>query len=113
MPPAHGAAVVYTIMSNPELKAEWEQEVTAMRNRINGLREKLVAKLAASGVSKDFSFIKDQRGMFSYSGLTLEQVRSLRSDYSIYIADSGRMSISGVSDNNIDYLCESIAKVVG
>ncbi|QUX96932.1 aromatic amino acid aminotransferase [Marinomonas sp. CT5] len=113
MPPAHGAAVVYTIMSNPELKAEWELEVAAMRDRINGLREKLVAKLAASGASKDFSFIKDQRGMFSYSGLTLEQVRALRNDYSIYIADTGRMSVSGVSDSNIDYLCESIAKVVG
>lgn len=113
MPPAHGAAVVYTIMSNPELKAEWILEVAAMRDRINGLREKLVAKLAASGVSKDFSFIKDQRGMFSYSGLTLEQVRKLRSEYAIYIADTGRMSIAGVSDNNIDYLCESIAKVVG
>ncbi|MBR7887436.1 aspartate/tyrosine/aromatic aminotransferase [Marinomonas sp. A79] len=113
MPPAHGAAVVYTIMSSPELKAEWELEVAAMRDRINGLREKLVAKLAASGVSKDFSFIKDQRGMFSYSGLTLEQVRQLRNDYSIYIADTGRMSVAGVSDANIDYLCESIAKVVG
>lgn len=113
MPPAHGAAVVYTIMSSPELKAEWEVEVAGMRNRINGLRDKLVTKLAASGVSKDFSFIKNQRGMFSYSGLTLEQVHTLRNDYSIYIADSGRMSISGVSDNNIDYLCESIAKVVG
>ncbi|WP_133012060.1 aromatic amino acid transaminase [Marinomonas flavescens] len=113
MPPAHGAAVVYTIMSSPELKAEWEIEVAGMRNRINGLRDKLVTKLAASGVSKDFSFIKNQRGMFSYSGLTLEQVHTLRNDYSIYIADSGRMSISGVSDNNIDYLCESIAKVVG
>jgi aspartate aminotransferase/aromatic-amino-acid transaminase len=100
-------------MSNPELKAEWILEVAAMRDRINGLREKLVAKLAASGVSKDFSFIKDQRGMFSYSGLTLEQVRTLRSEYAIYIADTGRMSIAGVSDNNIDYLCESIAKVVG
>ena len=113
MPPAHGAAVVYTIMNTPELKAEWEQEVATMRNRINDLREKLVAKLAASGTSKDFSFIKDQRGMFSYSGLTLEQVHTLRNEYSIYIADSGRMSISGVSDHNIDYLCDSIAKVVG
>ncbi|MBD5769760.1 amino acid aminotransferase [Marinomonas colpomeniae] len=113
MPPAHGAAVVYTIMNDPELKAEWELEVTGMRDRINGLRHKLVAKLAASGVSKDFSFIKDQRGMFSYSGLTLEQVRKLRSEYSIYIADTGRMSVAGVSDDNIDYLCESIAKVVG
>lgn len=113
MPPAHGAAVVHTIMTNPELKAEWQQEVAEMRNRINGLREKLVTKLKACGVSKDFSFIKDQRGMFSYSGLTLEQVRTLRSEYSIYIADTGRMSIAGVSDNNIDYLCESIKKVVG
>jgi aspartate aminotransferase/aromatic-amino-acid transaminase len=91
----------------------WEQEVTQMRDRINGLRSKLVEKLAASGVSKDFSFIEKQRGMFSYSGLTLEQVRTLRSDYSIYIADTGRMSVAGVSDSNIDYLCESIAKVVG
>ena len=113
MPPAHGAAVVYTIMNDPELKAEWELEVTAMRDRINGLRHKLVEKLAASGTSKNFSFINDQRGMFSYSGLTLEQVRRLRSEYAIYIADTGRMSVAGVSDDNIDYLCESIAKVVG
>ncbi|BFM50876.1 amino acid aminotransferase [Marinomonas sp. THO17] len=113
MPPAHGATVVHTIMSHPELRAEWETEVAEMRNRINGLREKLVIKLAASGVSKDFSFIQDQRGMFSYSGLTLEQVRRLRSEFSIYIADTGRMSVAGVSDDNIDYLCDSIAKVVG
>ena len=113
MPPAHGATVVFTIMNDPELRAQWEQEVTDMRNRINGLRTKLVQKLAASGVSKDFSFIEKQRGMFSYSGLTLEQVRTLRSEYSIYIADTGRMSVAGISDDNIDYLCESIAKVVG
>lgn len=113
MPPSHGAAVVHTIMTSPELKAEWKEEVAQMRDRINGLRAKLVAKLATSGVSKDFSFIQDQRGMFSYSGLTLEQVRTLRSEYAIYIADTGRMSIAGVSDDNIDYLCESIAKVVG
>ncbi|MEP2617847.1 MAG: amino acid aminotransferase [Marinomonas sp.] len=113
MPPSHGAAVVHTIMTSPELKAEWKEEVAQMRDRINGLRAKLVAKLATSGVSKDFSFIQNQRGMFSYSGLTLEQVRTLRSEYAIYIADTGRMSIAGVSDDNIDYLCESIAKVVG
>ena len=113
MPPAHGATVVYTIMNDPELRRLWESEVTEMRNRINGLRSKMVQKLAASGVSKDFSFIEKQRGMFSYSGLTFEQVRTLRSEYSIYIADTGRMSIAGVSDSNIDYLCESIAKVVG
>ncbi len=113
MPPAHGAAVVFTIMSDPELKAEWITEVDAMRDRINGLREKLVLKLAASGVSKDFSFIRNQRGMFSYSGLTLEQVRKLRSEYSIYIADTGRMNVAGITDNNIDYLCNAITQVVG
>ncbi|TDO96266.1 aromatic amino acid transaminase [Marinomonas balearica] len=113
MPPAHGATLVHTIMSNPELKSLWETEVTQMRDRINGLRSQLVQKLAKSGVSKDFSFIEQQRGMFSYSGLTFEQVRQLRSEYSIYIADTGRMSIAGVSDQNIDYLCDSIAKVVG
>ncbi|ADZ92547.1 amino acid aminotransferase [Marinomonas mediterranea] len=113
MPPAHGATLVHTIMTDPDLKALWETEVTQMRDRINDLRSKLVQKLAASGASKDFSFIEQQRGMFSYSGLSLEQVRQLRSEYSIYIADSGRMSIAGISDQNIDYLSESIAKVVG
>ncbi|MCB5162877.1 aromatic amino acid transaminase [Marinomonas algarum] len=113
MPPAHGAEVVYTIMSDPALAAEWELEVAAMRDRINNLREKLVTKLAASGVSRDFGFIKKQRGMFSYSGLTPEQVHTLRYEYAIYMADTGRISIAGVSDTNIDYLCESIAKVVG
>lgn len=113
MPPAHGAAVVTTIMNDPELKAEWQLEVAEMRDRINGLRQKLVDKLATSGTSKDFSFITSQRGMFSYSGLTLEQVLTLRNEYSIYIADTGRMNVAGITDDNIDYLCESIAKVVG
>lgn len=113
MPPAHGAAVVYTIMQDPELKAEWEAEVAAMCDRINYLRNELVTKLAQSSCSKDFSFIKDQRGMFSYSGLTVEQVHHLRDEFSIYIADTGRMNVAGMTDNNIDYLVEAIATVVG
>ena len=113
MPPAHGAAVVYTIMNDPELKAEWVEEVSAMRNRINTLRNQLVEKLAASNTKKDFSFIRAQRGMFSYSGLTVDQVHTLRNDYSIYIADTGRMNVAGITDNNIDYLCDAIATVVG
>ncbi len=113
MPPAHGAAIVHIIMTNPELKTKWVQEVAKMRSRINGLREKLVKKLSTSGIGKDFGFIRNQRGMFSYSGLILEQVRKLRNEYAIYIADTGRMNISGINDNNIDYLCRSIAKVVG
>lgn len=113
MPPSHGAAAVYTIMQDPQLKAEWEQEVAQMRERIHHLRHQLVEKLAQSSCSKDFSFIKDQRGMFSYSGLTVEQVHRLRDEYSIYMADTGRMNIAGMSSSNIDYLANAIATVVG
>ena len=113
MPPSHGAAVVYTIMSNEALHAEWEAEVATMRDRINDLRHKLVESLSNSACSKDFSFIKDQRGMFSYSGLTLEQVHRLRDEFSIYIADSGRMNVAGITDDNLEYLAQSIATVVG
>lgn len=113
MPPAHGASVVYTIMTDDALHTEWEAEVASMRDRINDLRHKLVEKLAASSCSKDFSFIKDQRGMFSYSGLTLEQVHRLRDEFSIYIADSGRMNVAGITDDNLEYLAQSIATVVG
>ena len=113
MPPAHGASVVYTIMTDDALHTEWEAEVASMRDRINDLRHKLVEKLAASSCSNDFSFIKDQRGMFSYSGLTLEQVHRLRDEFSIYIADSGRMNVAGITDDNLEYLAQSIATVVG
>ena len=113
MPPAHGASVVYTIMSDEVLRAEWEAEVATMRDRINDLRHKLVASLASSTCSKDFSFIKDQRGMFSYSGLSVEQVHRLRDEFSIYIADSGRMNVAGITDDNLEYLAQSIATVVG
>jgi len=113
MPPAHGASVVYTIMSDEALHAEWEAEVATMRDRINDLRHKLVASLASSSCSKDFSFITDQRGMFSYSGLSVEQVHRLRDEFSIYIADSGRMNVAGITDENLEYLAQSIATVVG
>jgi len=113
MPPAHGASVVYTIMSDEALHAEWEAEVATMRDRINDLRHKLVASLASSSCSKDFSFITDQRGMFSYSGLSVEQVHRLRNEFSIYIADSGRMNVAGITDENLEYLAQSIATVVG
>ena len=113
MPPAHGASVVYTIMQDKVLHAEWEAEVATMRDRINDLRHKLLESLAKSSCTKDFSFIKDQRGMFSYSGLTLEQVLRLRNEFSIYIADTGRMNIAGITDDNLEYLAQSIATVVG
>jgi aspartate aminotransferase/aromatic-amino-acid transaminase len=113
MPPAHGASVVYTIMNDEALHAQWEAEVATMRDRINDLRHKLVDSLANSSCTKDFSFITDQRGMFSYSGLSVEQVHRLRDEFSIYIADSGRMNVAGITDENLEYLAQSIATVVG
>jgi aspartate/tyrosine/aromatic aminotransferase len=84
-PPGHGAAIVTTVLSDAELCGEWEAEVDAMRDRINRMRHLLVETLAAKGVTRDFSFINRQRGMFFSSGLTREQANTLREKYSIYI----------------------------
>jgi aspartate aminotransferase/aromatic-amino-acid transaminase len=100
-------------MNDEALHAQWEAEVATMRDRINDLRHKLVDSLANSSCTKDFSFITDQRGMFSYSGLSVEQVHRLRDEFSIYIADSGRMNVAGITDENLEYLAQSIATVVG
>ena len=111
-PPAHGALVVTTVLHDAELKAEWIGELADMRNRIHELREALVAKLNALGVDQDFSFILTQNGMFSFSGLNKDQVERLKSEFAIYMVSSGRINIAGVSLSNLDYLCESIAKVL-
>lgn len=112
-PPAHGAALVQTVLSDPGLKAQWEGEVAQMRERINGMRGLLVEKLAEHGVSGDYSFIQRQRGMFSFSGLTKPQVEALRERHSIYIVGSGRINVAGITPSNVDRLCASIAEVVG
>ena len=91
-PPAHGANIVTTILSNPELRQMWEDEVKEMRDRIKEMRELFVAKLSALGVKADFSFISQQYGMFSFSGLTKEQVARLKEEFGIYIVGSGRIS---------------------
>lgn len=111
-PPAHGALVVNTILSDSALSAEWLNEVKEMRERIKMLREKLVSTLAAKGAKQDFSFIKTQNGMFSFSGLNPEQVQRLRDDFAIYMVGSGRINVAGISENNIDYLCDAIVKVM-
>lgn len=111
-PPAHGALVVTTILNDVELKAEWISEVADMRNRIHELREKFVAKLNSLGVEQDFSFIMSQNGMFSFSGLNKNQVEVLKSEYAIYMVASGRINVAGISFSNLNYLCESIAKVL-
>jgi len=111
-PPAHGAAIVTTILNDPDLRTKWEIEVTAMRDRINGMRKLFVETLKAKGVARDYSFITRQRGMFSFSGLNKEQVATLRDDYSIYIVGSGRINVAGMTQHNMDYLCQAIANVL-
>jgi aspartate aminotransferase len=112
MPPAHGAALVETILSSDELRNEWYRELQTMRDRINGNRQLLVDKLVENGVTRDFSFITRQAGMFSFLGITPEQVQQLQDEYSIYMVGSSRMSIAGIANSNVDYLAQSIAKVL-
>jgi aspartate/tyrosine/aromatic aminotransferase len=111
-PPAHGAAIVTTVLSDPQLRVLWEGEVSQIRERINGMRCLFVRALAERGVDRDFSFITRQRGMFSYSGLTPEQVRRLREEYSIYVVGSGRINVAGMTEENIVPLCSAIADVL-
>lgn len=112
MPPAHGAALVETILHSDELRNQWFAELKEMRDRINGNRQLLVDKLVEKGVTRDFSFITRQMGMFSFLGITPEQVQQLQDEYSIYMVGSSRMSIAGIANSNVDYLAESIAKVL-
>lgn len=112
MPPAHGAALVETILNSDELRNEWHAEVKEMRDRINGNRQLLVDKLIENGVTRDFSFIARQSGMFSFLGITPEQVQQLQNEYSIYMVGSSRMSIAGIANSNVDYLAQSIAKIL-
>ena len=112
MPPAHGAAIVETILNSDELTAQWHIELKEMRNRINGNRQVIVDKLIENGVTRDFSFITRQSGMFSFLGISPEQVQRLQDEFSIYMVGSSRMSIAGISQSNVDYLAQSIAKVL-
>jgi aromatic-amino-acid transaminase len=111
-PPTHGATVCATVLTTPELRSMWEQELAGMRTRIKQMRHALVAKLKSAGVEQDMSFIIDQVGMFSYSGLSKEQMQRLRSEFGVYGVDSGRICVAALNSQNIDYVCDSIAKVV-
>lgn len=110
-PPAHGAELVTTILEDSKLTDQWHGEVASMRDRINETRKALVKTLAAKGATADYSFMTRQRGMFSFSGLTAEQVDTLREKYSIYIVRSGRINVAGITPKNIEPLCEAIAEV--
>ncbi|OOF28341.1 MULTISPECIES: amino acid aminotransferase [unclassified Salinivibrio] len=111
-PPAHGAGIVTEILNNPTLKAEWHQELADMRDRIKTMRTEFVATLKEKGVNRDFSFIEQQNGMFSFSGLTKDQVNALKAEHGVYIVGSGRLNVAGMTHTNMGPLCTAIAKVL-
>ncbi|MBR7888091.1 aspartate/tyrosine/aromatic aminotransferase [Marinomonas sp. A79] len=111
-PPSHGSAVVAEVLNDDELYALWESEVKGMRTRIHEMRSLFVNTLRAKGVSQDFSFISKQQGMFSFSGLTPDQVAQLRKEYGIYIVGSGRISVAGLTHDNMEPLCSAIAEIL-
>ncbi|WP_214000668.1 amino acid aminotransferase [Arsukibacterium sp.] len=112
MPPAHGAIIVSHILDSKELTALWHQELAEMRNRINDYRQLIIDKLAAEGVTDDFSFITRQHGMFSFLGITKTQIDRLKAEFSIYMVGSSRVSIAGLNHSNIDYFARSVATVL-
>jgi aromatic-amino-acid transaminase len=111
-PPMHGGTIVTAVLSSPELRAQWEKELGEMRVRIKAMRQKLVDGLKAAGVKQDMSFITSQIGMFSYSGLSKDQMVRLRNEFGVYGTDTGRMCVAALNSKNIDYVCASIAKVI-
>jgi aromatic-amino-acid transaminase len=111
-PPTHGASVVAAVLSNPELRQLWENELAGMRTRIKAMRVGFVDGLKAKGVERDFSFVARQRGMFSYSGLTATQVERLQNEFGIYAVSTGRICVAALNDKNLDYVISSIAKVL-
>ena len=110
-PQIHGATVVATVLNTPALRAQWEEELAEMRVRIKAMRSSLVNGLKAAGVKQDMSFITSQIGMFSYSGLTKDQMVRLRTEFGVYGTDTGRMCVAALNSKNLDYVCAAIAKV--
>jgi aromatic-amino-acid transaminase len=111
-PPTHGGTIVSSVLNDPELFKLWEQELAGMRDRIRLMRSQLVEKIKAQGVKQDFSFVIQQRGMFSYSGLNAGQVERLRDEHAIYAVSSGRICVAALNSGNIDYVAKSIAAVL-
>ncbi len=111
-PSTHGAQAVATVLTTPELRTLWEKELGEMRDRIKLMRQQLVDKIRAHRADFDFGYVVQQRGMFSYSGLTKDQVLRLRSEYSIYAIDTGRICVAALNTRNVDYVADAIAKVM-
>lgn len=110
-PPTHGARIVAIVLGDPELRAQWEGELAGMRDRIKQMRTALADGLRSAGVTDDVSFITDQVGMFSYSGLSRDQMVRLREEFGVYGTDKGRICVAALNDSNVAYVAESMAKV--
>jgi aromatic-amino-acid transaminase len=110
-PPTHGGAVVAAILASADLRKQWEDELAGMRLRIRAMRTSLTEKLAALGTAQDFSFITQQRGMFSYTGLSSTQVEKLKNDFGIYAVGTGRICVAALNTRNLDYVAQAIAAV--
>ncbi|TBV16253.1 amino acid aminotransferase [Stutzerimonas kirkiae] len=111
-PPTHGAVVVSSVLNDPELRALWEAELGEMRDRIRQMRLGMVERLAAKGASQDFGFVARQRGMFSYSGLTPEQVERLRVEFGVYAIGTGRICVAALNQHNLDAVTDAIVRVL-
>ncbi len=111
-PPTHGASIVAAVLNSPQLRAMWEQELAEMRLRIRGMRLQMVELLAKKAPEHDFSFVARQRGMFSYSGLSVEQVTRLRAEFGIYALDTGRICVASLNQRNIEAVTDAIVQVI-
>ena len=112
MPPSHGGAIVAEILGDDALQQEWRAELDGMRERINGLRRLLNEKLRERNVARDFSFIERERGMFSFLGLSEAQVARLIADFGLYMVNSSRINVAGISQTNVDYVADALAAVL-
>ena len=111
-PPTHGSQLAAGVLGSPELRAQWDQELGAMRERIKHMRRELVTQIKQRAPGADLGFILTQRGLFSYSGLTKEQVQRLRKEYSIYAIETGRICVAALNSGNVKYVAEAIAQVI-
>ena len=111
-PPTHGAQLVATVLTTPALRRQWEYELAGMRQRIKAMRQALVHSLGVAGVEQDMSFILRQKGMFSYSGLTVAQMQRLRGEFGIYGIDSGRICVAALNERNIAPVVAAISHVI-
>jgi len=111
-PPTHGGRIVATVLGDAQLRTAWERELTGMRERIRRMRDLLADGIKQRVPDADFSFVRDQRGMFSYSGLDKEQVTRLREEYSVYAIESGRICVAALNSKNIDYVVDAISRVI-